>query len=202
MCVIRAFCWRIDTNDRWELVNAKWMLYATALSLVDGMSIDTYNYWSKVGSIFELHAQAVRAPEISSARFIGQVFEGPVKPVTNTSYARLDLINTSASADYSDSTTVDYLPDGCLANLLCVYETAGGYLTGTFRFTNINQNLNVSITGSDDTPAVHLPIERWNILIPVMRVGNSLGLGMPRRIDVPRNSSDTDLGCHISLYIS
>ena len=120
-------------------------------------------------------------------------------PVIDSSFVELDMINSSAvNTGYYDKTF--NLEDGQMGYIVLVYETQGGYLVGRVNNLLANRRIVFSVIGTSGG-SVNLPIERWNILVPVMRLGNNFTLGIPRYIETRADGNDTDNSCKISYRV-
>lgn len=166
------------------------------LNLEKGFRIDANNYfeYDSLSSRWRLVADTV-----SSLNNIGN-FKGDVMPQNGRSVVQIDLVNSDASQTLYKTETLN-LADGALGWIIVVYGTQGGYMTGHI-YNLLNQkSIDINIYGASGAN-LHLPIDTANIMIPVMRIGTSFAIGLPREIRTRRNSSDANQGCLITIGVS
>lgn len=174
-------------------VNGNVPYFDKSLTLLEGFKTNGSNYLDYINNEW-----ALVLDRISSAKLNGYFF-GKTMPVIDSSFVELDMINSSAvNTGYYDKTF--NLEDGQMGYIVLVYETQGGYLVGRVNNLLANRRIVFSVIGTSGG-SVNLPIERWNILVPVMRLGNNFTLGIPRYIETRADGNDTDNSCKISYRV-
>ena len=185
-------------NNNVEIFNmtANDPTFKEKLNLEKGFRIDANNYfeYDSLSSRWRLVADTV-----SSLNNIGN-FQGDVMPQNGRNVVQIDLVNSDASQTLYKTETLN-LADGALGWIVVVYGTQGGYMVGHI-YNLLNQkSIDISIYGASGAN-LHLPIDTANIMIPVMRIGTSFAIGLPREIRTRRNSSDANQGCLITIDVS
>lgn len=185
-------------NNNVEIFNmtANDPTFKEKLNLEKGFRIDANNYfeYDSLSSSWRLVADTV-----SSLNNIGN-FKGDIMPQNGRNVVQIDLVNNDASQTLYKTETLN-LADGALGWIIVVYGTQGGYMEGHI-YNLLNQkSIDINIYGASGAN-LHLPIDTANIMIPVMRIGTSFAIGLPREIRTRRNSSDANQGCLITIDVS
>lgn len=139
-----------------------------------------------------------RADTVTASFFGGGTFVGNHRLSSSYNYCVLELLNDSASATVTVSKNLNLISES-VGYIVIPYRTAGGNLVGNVTIPVENDQsvtVTISIFGSSSS-SVGLPIDPWQIVIPVMRINDQVFVDFPRRMDVPRSAGDTDLECHI-----
>ena len=163
------------------------------LTLASGWKASPTNYmdYSSVNSRWELIADY-----ISSANLNGY-FKGRTMPQDGVSFVQIDMINyDTVNTGYYDKTF--NLDDGVLGYIVAVYETQGGALRGRVNNLSIGKRIVIDIVHASGTGN---PIEKWNIMIPVIRFGNSFAFGVPREIRTRADANDASSSCVINISV-
>lgn len=166
------------------------------LNLLAGFKVNANNYMeydSGTGS-WVLHADNI------SSNNLNGYFKGRIKPTVDIGYVEFEVATSNTTGNHYTYKNFN-LEDGCIGHVVLSYESGGAYLYGVLKNTLINKQIVISIQGTHGS-TVNMPIERWNILIPVMRIGTSFSLGIPRELRTKTDSNDTSQSCHISWSVS
>ena len=162
--------------------------------LTDGFKVPGANaYLEKIDNDWNF-----RSDTVTASLFGGGTFVGNHRLSSVNNYCVLELFNDSTSETVTVSKDLKIISES-VGYIVIAYRTAGGHIVGNVKIPTGNDQsvtVTISISGSSSS-AVGLPIDPWQIVIPVMRINDQVFVDFPRRMDVPRISGDTDFECHI-----
>lgn len=144
-----------------------------------------------------------RSDTVTASFFGGGTFVGNHRLSSVNNYCVLELLNDSTSKSVTVYKDLKIISES-VGYIVIPYRTAGGLLVGKVKIptgNNLSVTVDISISGSSST-SLGLPIDPWQIVIPVMRINDQVFVDFPRKMDVPRNSNDTDFECHIFVTTS